>query len=182
GEQVLVPVLYLAQANNRLAPNGSLIAGKDVSLIAGKDLNNVGTLRAANDLSAVAGDSLVNSGLVEAGNRQDLLAGNYLVNRAGGIIAGRDVSLTTTQGDVINDRTLTTHQSSSEDYVREQRRDFLDSAARIEAGNSLSIDAERDFDNTGSVLHSGGDTRIKAGRNVSLTAVEQVVSNDRGIG
>ncbi|MDP9514904.1 two-partner secretion domain-containing protein [Pseudomonas protegens] len=182
GEQVLVPVLYLAQANNRLAPNGSLIAGKDVSLIAGKDLNNVGTLRAANDLSAVAGENLVNSGLVEAGNHQDLLAGNYLVNRAGGIIAGRDVTLTTTQGDVINDRTLTTHQSSSEDYVREQRRDFLDSAARIEAGNSLSIDAERDFDSNGSVLHSGGDTRIKAGRNVSLNAVEQVVSNDRGIG
>ncbi|BCQ67633.1 hypothetical protein PEQA60_16230 [Pseudomonas sp. Eqa60] len=182
GEQVLVPVLYLAQANNRLAPNGSLIAGKDVSLIAGKDLNNVGTLRAANDLSAVAGENLVNSGLVEAGNRQDLLAGDYLVNRAGGIIAGRDVTLTTTQGDVINDRTLTTHQSSSEDYVREQRRDFLDSAARIEAGNSLSIDAERDFDSNGSVLHSGGDTRIKAGRNVSLNAVEQVVSNDRGIG
>ncbi|MDD1020244.1 DUF637 domain-containing protein [Pseudomonas sp. TNT2022 ID1048] len=182
GEQVLVPVLYLAQANNRLAPNGSLIAGKDVSLIAGKDLNNVGTLRAANDLSAVAGEDLINSGLVEAGNRQDLLAGNHLVNRAGGIIAGRDVTLTTTQGDVINDRTLTTHQSSSEDYVREQRRDFLDSAARIEAGNSLSIDAERDFDSNGSVLHSGGDTRIKAGRNVSLNAVEQVVSNDRGIG
>ncbi|WP_231978972.1 two-partner secretion domain-containing protein [Pseudomonas sp. Os17] len=181
GEQVLVPVLYLAQANNRLAPNGSLIAGKDVSLIAGKDLNNVGTLRAANDLSAVAGANLVNSGLVEAGNRQDLLAGNHLVNRAGGIIAGRDVTLTTTQGDVINDRTLTTHQSKSDDYVREQRRDFLDSAARIEA-NSLSIDAERDFDSNGSVLHSGGDTRIKAGRNVSLTAVEQVVSNDRGIG
>ncbi|MDX9680352.1 DUF637 domain-containing protein [Pseudomonas protegens] len=182
GEQVLVPVLYLAQANNRLAPNGALIAGKDVSLIAGKDLNNVGTLRAANDLSAVAGENLVNSGVAEAGNRQDLLAGNYLVNRAGGIIAGRDVTLTTTQGDVINDRTLTTHQSSSEDYVREQRRDFLDSAARIEAGNSLSIDAERDFDSNGSVLHSGGDTRIKAGRNVSLNAVEQVVSNDRGIG
>ncbi|QZI73768.1 DUF637 domain-containing protein [Pseudomonas protegens] len=47
---------------------------------------------------------------------------------------------------------------------------------------SLSIDAERDFDSNGSVLHSGGDTRIKAGRNVSLNAVEQVVSNDRGIG
>ena len=131
---------------------------------------------------AVAGENLVNSGLVEAGNRQDLLAGDYLVNRAGGIIAGRDVTLTTTQGDVINDRTLTTHQSSSAAYVREQRRDFLDSAARIEAGNSLSIDAERDFDSNGSVLHSGGDTRIKAGRNVSLNAVEQVVSNDRGIG
>lgn len=182
GEQVLVPVLYLAHSNNRLAPNGALIAGSDLNLIAGKNLDNAGTLRAANDLSAVAGQNLVNSGLVEAGNRQDLLAGNYLVNRAGGIIAGRDVTLTTTQGDVINDRTLTTHQSSSEAYIREQRRDFLDSAARIEAGNNLSIDAERDFDSNGSVLHSGGDTRIKAGRNASLNAVEQVVSNDRGIG
>lgn len=182
GEQVLVPVLYLAHSNNRLAPNGALIAGSDLNLIAGKNLDNAGTLRAANDLSAVAGQNLVNSGLVEAGNRQDLLAGNYLVNRAGGIIAGRDVTLTTTQGDVINDRTLTTHQSSSEAYIREQRRDFLDSAARIEAGNRLNIDAERDFDSNGSVLHSGGDTRIKAGRNASLNAVEQVVSNDRGIG
>ncbi|NBF08446.1 DUF637 domain-containing protein [Pseudomonas sp. Fl4BN1] len=182
GEQVLVPVLYLAHSNNRLAPNGALIAGKDVSLIAGKDLNNVGTLRAANDLSAVAGENLVNSGLVEAGKGLDLLAGNHLVNRAGGIIAGQDVTLTTTQGDVINDRTLTTHQSSGGDYVREQRRDFLDSAARVEAGNSLRIGAERDFDNNGSVLHSGGNTTIKAGRDVSLSAVEQVVSNDRGIG
>ncbi|WP_409297469.1 hemagglutinin repeat-containing protein [Pseudomonas sp. KCJK8993] len=180
GEQVLVPVLYLAQANNRLAPNGALIAGKDLNLIAGKDLNNVGTLRAANDLSAVAGQNLVNSGLMEAGNRQGLLAGNHLVNRAGGIIAGRDVTLTTTQGDVINDRTLTTHQSSSEAYIREQRRDFLDSAARIEAGNSLSIDAGRDLNNNGGVLKSGADTSLKAGRDVNLSAVEQVVGNDRG--
>jgi filamentous hemagglutinin len=46
GEKVLVPVLYLANANQRLAANGALIQGKDVSLIAGKDLANSGTLRA----------------------------------------------------------------------------------------------------------------------------------------
>ncbi|MBD8124503.1 S-layer family protein, partial [Pseudomonas lutea] len=34
GENVLVPVLYLAKADGRLAPNGALIAGKDVTLIA----------------------------------------------------------------------------------------------------------------------------------------------------
>jgi len=45
GEKVLVPVLYLANANNRLAANGALIQGRDVTLIAGKDLNNAGTLR-----------------------------------------------------------------------------------------------------------------------------------------
>ncbi|MCP6133613.1 hypothetical protein NL393_31005, partial [Klebsiella pneumoniae] len=86
GEQVLVPVLYLAHGNDRLAPNGALIAGNDVSLIAGQNLDNVGTLRASNNLSAQAGNDLINSGLMQAGNRLGLLAGNDLVNKAGGII------------------------------------------------------------------------------------------------
>ncbi|SFA64463.1 MULTISPECIES: hemagglutinin repeat-containing protein [unclassified Pseudomonas] len=179
GEQVLVPVLYLAQAKNRLAPNGALIAGNDVNLIAGQDLNNVGTLRATNNLSAQAGQNLINSGLVEAGNRLDLLAGNDLVNKAGGIIAGRDVSLAATWGDVINERTLTSHQSSNGSYA--QQRDFVDNAARVEAANSLVISAGRDINNNGSVLKSGADTSLKAGRDVNLSAVEQVVSNDRGV-
>jgi filamentous hemagglutinin len=125
GEQVLVPVLYLANANNRLAANGALIQGSDVTLIAGKDLDNAGTLRASNNLSATATNDLVNSGLVEAGNRLDLLAGNNLVNKAGGIIAGRDVTLTATRGDVINERTVTTHESDS--GYRRERTDFIDS-------------------------------------------------------
>ncbi|WP_404942776.1 hemagglutinin repeat-containing protein, partial [Pseudomonas protegens] len=175
GEQVLVPVLYLAQANNRLAPNGSLIAGKDVSLIAGKDLNNVGTLRAANDLSAVAGENLVNSGLAEAGKGLNLTAGKDLLNKAGGVIAGRDVALTATDGDVVNERTLTSHQSNKDSFA--QQRDFVDSAARIEAANNLTINAGRDFNNSAGVLKSAADTSITAGRDVSLTAVEQVVGN-----
>ncbi|WP_377707010.1 hemagglutinin repeat-containing protein [Pseudomonas protegens] len=179
GEQVLVPVLYLAQAKNRLAPNGALIAGNDVNLIAGQDLNNVGTLRATHNLSAQAGQNLVNSGLVEAGNRLDLLAGNDLVNKAGGIIAGRDVSLAATRGDVINERTLTSHQSSNGSYA--QQRDFVDNAARVEAANNLLITAGRDINNTGGELKSGADTSLKAGRDVNLSAVEQVVSNDRGV-
>ncbi|NBF07061.1 hemagglutinin repeat-containing protein [Pseudomonas sp. Fl4BN1] len=179
GEQVLVPVLYLAHSDNRLAPNGALIAGNDVNLIAGQDLNNVGTLRATNNLSAQAGQNLVNSGLVEAGNRLDLLAGNNLVNKAGGIIAGRDVTLTATRGDVINERTLTSHQSSNGSYA--QQRDFVDNAARVEAANNLLIKAGRDVNNNGGVLTSGADTSLKAGRDVNLTSVEQVVSNDRGV-
>ncbi len=64
-----MPVVYLAQASGRLGPTGALIAGNDLSLIAGKNLDNVGTLKASNDLSASAGGDLVNNGLVEAGNR-----------------------------------------------------------------------------------------------------------------
>ena len=56
----------LANANNRLAANGALIQGSDVTLIAGNDPNNAGTLRASNNLSAKAGNDVINTGLIEA--------------------------------------------------------------------------------------------------------------------
>ena len=178
GEKVLVPVLYLAQATNRLAPNGALIQGADVTLIAGKDLENSGTLRASNNLSAVAGNDLVNSGLVEAGNRLDLLAANNLTNKAGGIISGRDVSMVAVNGDVINERTVTTQDTGNDLYSRQ--RSFVDNAARIEAANNLTISAGQDVINTGSVLHSGADTVIRAGRDINIDSTARIDKDDRG--
>ena len=142
---MLVPVLYLAHADNRLAPTGALIAGNDLSLIAGQNLTNVGTLKATNNLSASAGNDLVNSGLIQAGNRLDLLAGNDLTNKAGGIIAGRDVTLNALNGDVINERTVVSHQSAAGNAT--WREDFADSAARIEAANDLTLQAGREVAN-----------------------------------
>lgn len=178
GQNVLVPVLYLAQANNRLGPDGALIAGRDVNLVSGNDLTNAGTLKAGNNLSANAGNNLVNSGLVQAGGRLDLLTGNTLVNKAGGVITGRDVSLTAVNGDVINERTVTSHQSSS--GYRSERRDFADTAARIEAANDLSVWAGRDVNNVGGVLQAGNDLTLAAGRDINFASAEQVESNDRG--
>ncbi|WP_342214610.1 hemagglutinin repeat-containing protein [Pseudomonas sp. CFBP 8772] len=178
GQQVLVPVLYLAQANNRLAPNGALITGSDLNLVSGTDLNNVGTLRATNNLAASAGRNMVNSGLTEAGNRLDLLAGNSLTNRAGGIIAGRDVSVGAINGDVLNERSVTSHQSSS--GYRTERTDFVDNAGRIEAANTLTLQAGRDVNSTGGALKSGADTRIQAGRDVNLATAEQRTANSVG--
>jgi len=115
GEKVLVPVLYLAQADNRLAPNGALIAGNDVTLIAGENLDNVGTLKATNNLSAKAGKDLVNRGLMQAGNRLDALAGNDITNKAGGIIAGRDVTVTAIGG---RRHQRTHHHLARQQYTR----------------------------------------------------------------
>ncbi|NWC37244.1 DUF637 domain-containing protein [Pseudomonas gingeri] len=171
GEEVLVPVLYLAQANNRLAPNGALIQGSDVNLIAGANLENSGTLRASNNLALSAGNDLVNAGLAEAGNRLDVLSINNVVNKAGGIIAGRDVSLTSVGGDVVNERTVNTFTNTINGYL--YRNDVADSAARIEAANDLSLNAARDVNNNGGVLKSGGDTSIKAGRDVNIVSAEQ---------
>ncbi|WMN17983.1 hemagglutinin repeat-containing protein [Pseudomonas piscis] len=178
GEQVLVPVLYLAHSNNRLAPNGALIAGSDLNLIAGKNLDNAGTLRATHNLSAQAGQDLVNSGLIEAGDRLDLLAGNTLVNKAGGIIAGRDVSLRASQGDMINERTVTGLDSGIGDH--RFHNDLLDSSARIEAANQLSVDAGRDLLNNGGSLKSGADLSLKAGRDIRIASVEKIDSADQG--
>ncbi|KIH84613.1 putative large exoprotein involved in heme utilization or adhesion of ShlA/HecA/FhaA family [Pseudomonas batumici] len=179
GEEVLVPVLYLANANNRLAPNGALIQGTDVTLIAGANLENSGTLRASNNLSAMAGTDLVNTGLIEAGNRLDLLAGNNLVNKSGGIIAGRDVSVTAVTGDVLNQRDVN-HTDQGTGFAT--HRELLDSAARIEAANNLTAKAGRDVTNSGSVLQSGGDTLINAGRDINIAATESHDSTDSGGG
>jgi filamentous hemagglutinin len=178
GEKVLVPVLYLAQANNRLAPNGALIQGGDVTLIAGQDLNNAGTLRATNNLSAEAGNDLTNTGLIEAGDRLTLKAGNNIVNKSGGIISGRDVTLTATNGDVINQRDVTGVDVRRGGSL--QHRDYLDNAARIEAANDLSINAGRDINNIGGVLQSGRDLELDAGRDVNITSVQDRSTNARG--
>jgi len=178
GERVLVPVLYLANANNRLAANGALIQGSDVTLIAGNDLNNAGTLRASNNLSAKAGNDVINTGLIEAGNRLDLLAGNNIINKSGGIIAGRDVSLTAVNGNVINQRDVTGLDSSI--GGTRQHRDYLDNAARIEASNDLSIVAGRDIKNTGGVLQSGRDMEMSAGRDVSINSIQERTTDARG--
>ncbi|MGF6668799.1 filamentous hemagglutinin N-terminal domain-containing protein [Pseudomonas monsensis] len=173
GEKVLVPVVYLAQANGRLGPTGALIAGNDVTLIAGENLDNVGTLKATNNLLATAGKDLVNSGLIEAGNRLDLLATNDIINKSGGIITGRDVSLTTLKGDVLNTRTITTSANATRFGI--QMHDYADNAARIEASNNLTVKAAQDINILGGVMQSGRDMVLNAARDLNISSVQ--VSN-----
>jgi filamentous hemagglutinin len=168
GEHVLVPVLYLAQANNRLAPNGALIAGNDLTLISGGDLSNQGILHASNNLSAVAGN-LDNSGLIEAGGRLDLLAQDNLTNSQGGILKGRDVSLGAISGDVLNQRDITVHEGKVGNKTWTES--FADSASRIESAGNLDISAGRDISNLGGTIRSGSDLSLQAGRDVNLGSV-----------
>ncbi|MCV4159737.1 DUF637 domain-containing protein, partial [Pseudomonas aeruginosa] len=51
-------------------------------------------------------------------------------------------------------------------------RSFADSAARVEAANSLNVQAGRDIANLGGVLQSRGDLSLDAGRDVTVAAVE----------
>ena len=171
GAKVLVPVLYLAQANDRLAPTGALIQGSDLALISGGGLHNSGTLRAPTiDMQAM---SIANRGLAQA-DRLSLLAMGDVRNSQGGILKGDSVEVTSLFGDVINERSVATNRGQNGGFT--WRDDVVDSAARIEAGSELLIDAGRDLRNTGGVIQSGGDAGLYAGRDIRLEAATETDS------
>ncbi|WP_434704939.1 DUF637 domain-containing protein [Pseudomonas sp. Z1-12] len=171
GQHVLVPVLYLAQANNRLMADGALIQGKNLTLIAGTDLKNAGTLRASENLSAAAGNNLINTRLAEAGERLKLVAGKDLVNMQGGILKGKDVELSTLTGDIRNDRTITTLENSGKGFS--SKTSVVDNAARIEAGNNLTLRAAGDLLNVGGAITAGNNADLSAGKDVVISAARE---------
>lgn len=136
---------------NRLAPSGALIQGQDVALISGSDLTNRGTLRATNNLTATA-TNLSNAGLNE---RISLLATGSIRNAQGGIINGKNVSAIARTGDVSNERTITQQNRTGKDFS--QLTSVVDSGARIEAANDLTLSAGRNIQNVGSAITAGGN-------------------------
>lgn len=170
GEKVLVPVLYLAQIGDRLAPSGALIQGQDVALISGGSLNNSGTLRATKSLDVNVAN-VTNSGLMQANQRLQLLATDSIRNAQGGIINGQDVSLIALTGDIRNERTIS--QQSVEGKGYSQLTSVVDKAAGIEAGNDLQLLAGGDIQNIGGSLKAGGDAKLNAGGDVIIAAAAE---------
>ncbi|WP_374981514.1 DUF637 domain-containing protein [Pseudomonas solani] len=170
GEKVLVPVLYLAQAKDRLAPSGALIQGQDVALISGSTLSNSGTLRASNNLQASA-LNVSNSGLMQAGERLSLLATDSIRNARGGLINGKDVSAIALTGDIINERTISQDARSGKNFS--QLTSVVDKAAGIEASNSLNLTAGKDIQNIGGSLKAGGNATLSAGNDLVIASAAE---------
>ncbi|KPA91277.1 filamentous hemagglutinin family N-terminal domain [Pseudomonas asplenii] len=164
GEKVLVPVLYLAKVDSRDIRGGSLVQGRDISVIAGNNLVSVGTLRASNDASVIAGESVYNGGLMEAGQHFSMMAQDSIRNAMAGDIRGNQVNLTALNGDIVNDRTAILVSDGS------GHRTILDDGGHISATSSLSMIAGQDLTNK-SQISSGGDATLKAGRDINLLAV-----------
>ena len=163
GQTVLVPVLYLAQAESRNVRGNSLIQGRDLNLVTGGDLINVGTLRASNNLTAVS-SSIYTGGLMEAGSNLSLLAQDSIRNAMAGEIRGSQVSLAALKGDITNDNTAIQVRDGA------GMRTLTDtSASTIVARENLAIDAGRDLTNRGA-LTAGKDANLTAGRDLNLIA------------
>lgn len=163
GQKVLVPVLYLAQADNRNVRGSSLIQGRDLNLFTGGDLVNVGTLRASNNLNVQSAGSVYQGGLVEAGNDLQILAQDSIRNAMAGEIRASQVSLVALKGDIINDRTAIQVRDGS------GMRTLTDAGSSISARENLAVAAGRDLTNHGA-LSSGGNATLTAGRDINLAA------------
>ncbi|SEM58073.1 filamentous hemagglutinin [Pseudomonas sp. ok272] len=163
GQKVLVPVLYLADTDVRNVRGGSLIQGRDLNLITGNDLINVGTLRGSDNLTAVTGGSLYQGGLVQANERLSLLAQDSIRNALAGEILGNQVSLTTLKGDIVNDRTAIAVAEG------QGMRTLIDSGGTISAREHLTISSAQDLTNRSSI-NSGGDASLSAERDLNLLA------------
>src|SRR5450830_1326246 len=165
GQTVLVPVLYLAQAESRNVRGNSLIQGRDLNLVTGGDLVNVGTLRASNNLSAVSSGSIYNGGLMEAGNNLSLLAQDSIRNAMAGEIRGTQVNLAALKGDITNDTTAIQVRDGA------GMRTLTDNGtSTITARDNLVMEAGRDLINRGA-LAGGNDVTLTAGRDLSLLPV-----------
>ena len=165
GQTVLVPVLYLAQADSRNVRGNSLIQGRDLNLFTGGDLINVGTLRASNNLSAAAGGSLYNGGLIDAGNNLSLLAQDSIRNAMAGEIRGKQVSMAAVRGDITNDNTAIQVRDGA------GMRTLTDNGTSlIVARENLAMNAGRDLITRGA-LAGGTDVTLTAGRDISILPV-----------
>ncbi len=198
GEQVLVPVLYLAQGEGRLAPTGALVQGKDVALIAGDTLANRGTLRSTGDLYAEA-TNVLNGGLLQAGQQLSVVALENVVNTAGGRYTGpggrteptHDLSLSAgqdilnlggalTAGNTLslnagNDIVIAAVEESSSRYTKDKRHTWSATSVRqlgseVSAGGNLNIAAGNDLTVVASRVSAGGDALLSAGRDLTLSA------------
>ncbi|QAX84764.1 filamentous hemagglutinin [Pseudomonas sp. DTU12.3] len=166
GQKVLVPVLYLAQAESRNVRGGSLIQGRDLELIAGNDLVNVGTLSASKDVSVDVKGSLYQGGLVEANERIKLMATDSIRNALAGEIRGNQVELTSLKGDIVNDRTAIAVRDGN------GMRTLVDDGGNISARDSLTIKSGNDLVNSSSIS-SGGDASLSAARDINLLATRE---------
>ncbi|MBA1187684.1 filamentous hemagglutinin N-terminal domain-containing protein [Pseudomonas entomophila] len=163
GQTVLVPTLYLAQVDARNVRGSSLIQGRDLNLISGGDLVNVGTLHASRDLSVSSGGSIYQGGLVEAGNNLQLIAQDSIRNAMAGQIRGENVSLAAVRGDVINERTAIKVRDGA------GYRTVTDAGSGVSARQDLAMSAGRDVTNYGT-LQAGRDVALQAGNDVNLLA------------
>ncbi|WP_313656155.1 hemagglutinin repeat-containing protein [Pantoea sp.] len=168
GETVLVPKLYLI-ANDTTINNGSVIAGKTVTVDAGQVSNNASTLLAKNTitLNSENGFDNLNHALIKAGDNLKISAIND-INNIGSVIGGKRIELESINGNINNTTQVTKNDNSS--TLNRSLFDEQGEQATINSIDNLILNAGKNITNRGASTYSGGDTLLNAAGDVLIGA------------
>ena len=137
GQIVLAPVVYLAQSTRDQINTGAVINAQDVQL-------NVA--------------SLTNTGGALIGNQNLIVESTGDISNLSGLISGGDVSLTSTEGSIVN-QTLSQGSGGKQLYSTQ-----IGKTAGIQSTGTLSLDAKEDIINLGATMQAGTDASLTAGK------------------
>ena len=170
GQKVLVPEVFLASVRAAdLTSDGALIVGGDVAIYSKENIENIGTIKADGTVD-LKGENINNLGGRIAGENVKLDADKNITNKGGSIRARVDAIL---KGEnVINEANV------KESQYKGLNQKTVGNAGSISAGQNLSINAEKDIINKGSVLAADKNLDLNAGENVDIVTV----ANEKHVG
>jgi filamentous hemagglutinin len=173
GHEVLVPVVYLASGNLGLTAQGSVIAGKDVSIDASGSLSNGGLIQGQSSTLLTAKD-LLNTGRISSDGLTAISATNNITNVNGRIdgagvslIAGGDIRSENVGGLVGRGMDASSITATQGMQVSAGNNLSLDHT-RIKAGGDALLSAGHDLTLAGQGVSAGGSLALAAGNNLSL--------------
>lgn len=170
GQKVLVPEVFLASVRAAdLTNDGALIVGGDVAIYSKENIENIGTIKADGTVD-LKGENINNLGGRITGENVKLDADKNITNKGGSIRARVDAIL---KGEnVINEANV------KESQYKGLNQKTVGNAGSISAGQNLSINAEKDIVNKGSVLAADKNLDLNAGQNVDIVTV----ANEKHVG
>ncbi|WP_207003524.1 hemagglutinin repeat-containing protein [Trinickia mobilis] len=145
GQKVLAPVVYLSAATKAGIAQGAVLEASTTNLDVTSLTNTGATIGGSQSLNVVSQGNIVNSS---------------------GLITGGNVSLTSTNGNIVN-QTLTQSSGSATRNITQ-----VDNQAGIVSTGTLSVNAAKDMTNLGANVSAGGDASLSVGGNVTFDTVQ----------
>ena len=170
GQKVLVPEVFLASVRAAdLTSDGALIVGGDVAIYSKENIENIGTIKADGTVD-LKGENINNLGGRIAGENVKLDAEKNITNKGGSIRARVDA--------ILKGENVTSGANVKESQYKGLNQKTVGNAGSISAGQNLSINAEKDIINKGSVLAADKNLDLNAGQNVDIVTV----ANEKHVG
>nr|WP_258179026.1 hemagglutinin repeat-containing protein [Burkholderia multivorans] len=179
-QTVLVPKLYLAQANTvDLQHSGAIVAGSKVNLNGTGDVANSGHI-VGDVATTVIGNTIVNRGVIGSGGTTAVAAVQDVRNvsgRIGGVDtvvrAGRDITNETETLGVSG-------AASTTGLVGQISAQGTRATGVISGTNDVQALAGRDVNVNGAAIQSGRNTSVGAGRDINVGTVSLKATQDVG--